>query len=642
MSGLKHMASRMPLKWQMTSIILLTSFAASLFIIVAYVVFDITYFINYLEREMAVDTTVAASQSESAIMFNDQRAAEDILKAFSHNKHIRSIVIFTPSGGRFASYVSPEAAAAPPGAAGLRDGFSMGWSKASYTRQITTGRERVGWIVMEANLTGLFERLQWQALVFAVTMIVLAPAAFLLSIKLQRLVSEPVLRLASLARQISAGQSYPERAQQAGENEIGDLVNAFNEMLGQIQSRDRMLMERAEALEAQVASRTGELAVSNSKLKSELEERISIQEALLSAKEQAEQATKIKDKFVSLVAHDLKSPLTSINGLLSLAYSDIAGMEAGSGKLIARALTIGQQMANMVDELLDLSRLQSGMIKPELKFTESRNVILDAVMKVQFIVESKGIKIVNRVEEGKRIYTDPYLFGEVIVNLLSNAAKFSHPGGEISIFTPPDMDTTIAVSDNGIGIPPKILAAIFDHGEYTSRKGTAGEMGTGLGLPLSQDIMKAMGGSLRAESEDGKGAVFFATLPFVRPKALIVDDDREMRLLLTRLLSKFDVEIAQAANGREAIWALENGGAHLVISDMYMPEMDGLRLLEYVRKHPKLNSLAFIVITSSDGKDVKEKAFATGADDFISRPFNMDEFFPRIARFLHALPHGKR
>jgi len=285
----------------------------------------------------------------------------------------------------------------------------------------------------------------------------------------------------------------------------------------------------------------------------DITERKQAEERLQPAKERAEEATRLKDQFVSIVAHDLRSPFASIMGLLSLLRSDLKG---GLGEkqrgMLDTAISSGEQLRVMIDEMLDVSRLQTGKVRPEPRFIDASTVALSAIGSLAYIAHEKNVELVNNVPYGSRMLADPVLYGEVIQNLLSNAIKFSDKGGAVTVRIPDGNPTTLAVIDEGPGVKEEFLADLFKHEVKTTSPGPAGEQGTGLGLPYSHDIMTAHGGRLWLETEEGKGSVFYASLPYVRPRVLVAVGEDHARYMIGKILDSLDVSITVAATPSDA------------------------------------------------------------------------------------------
>ncbi len=356
---------------------------------------------------------------------------------------------------------------------------------------------------------------------------------------------------------------------------------------------------------------------------------------LKSARRRAEEATRLKDKFVSLVAHDLQTPLTSISTLLKIAAMDTEEpLPARHARILERTLETVEGMSSMIEELLSISRIQTGSIIPQSRFIDAAFATMSVMDRLAHAAAKKGISLSNGVPSRMRLYADLNLFSEALFNIVSNAIKFSNPGGRVHISAPPGQPGVIAVRDDGIGMDAAALAKLFKHEEKFTTVGTAGEKGTGLGMPLAHDIMQAHHGAIRAESAPGAGTVFYLTLPEVKPEILIVDDDRLTRIMLKEQLRDLEANIMEAENGKEALALLEINRPHLMFIDIMMPVMDGFELLEHLRKNPKTQLIPTIAITSNSDSAMREKAFHLGADDFIAKPFAMEELIPRVRRFI--------
>ncbi|HJP18974.1 MAG TPA: transporter substrate-binding domain-containing protein [Nitrospinota bacterium] len=371
-------------------------------------------------------------------------------------------------------------------------------------------------------------------------------------------------------------------------------------------------------------------------IRTDITERKQIEEALIEAKEQAEDATKLKDKFVGIVAHDLRSPFASITGLLNLVMEDkTQSLNPKHKMLIEKVLVSGSNLNHLIDQLLNINRLQTGRIKLKRKFMDARMLVDSHVESLSYLVEKKGVKLENQVALHTRIYVDFDLFGEVIQNLLTNSIKFCEKGDTIKVFSEIKNGTKgIAVSDTGVGIPDWLTKNIFNHDEKTSTTGTGGEKGTGLGLPFSYDIMKAHGGSLTFESVKGNGATFYAKLPIVRPTILLVDDDLSIRKLLVKKLGPVDADILEAESGEKALKFIEKAEPHLILLDIVMPGMDGFEVLDRIRNRLELKSIPVIVITSDNNTETRNMAFQLGANDFITKPIRKEDLIPRVRKFM--------
>jgi len=358
-------------------------------------------------------------------------------------------------------------------------------------------------------------------------------------------------------------------------------------------------------------------------------------EELRIARDKAEEANRIKDKFISLVSHDLKGPLGSLLGLLTVLKEDESEALSNIGKrIINSSLKSGEYMMALIQSLLNISRLRLGNVEPKREFIDLYPLVVQIIGNLAGMAEKKGIKLLNRIPGSTRIYADENLLAQVIQNMVSNSIKFSNEGGTITVYMPENEPSTIAVADTGIGIAPERLDTLFSYEVKTSTPGTAGEIGTGLGLPLTRDIMKAHNGDLVVESVPGNGTIFYAKLPYVKPLALIADGDDPDRAFFRECLEKMGADVLEADNDSAAVALLEKHRPHLIVADIGMEGVAGLSLLEQVKGNRKTKSIPVIVVAACGNSAMRTKALALGADDFICKPMEQRDFIKLAGNFI--------
>ncbi|MDH4184054.1 MAG: PAS domain S-box protein, partial [Nitrospinota bacterium] len=367
------------------------------------------------------------------------------------------------------------------------------------------------------------------------------------------------------------------------------------------------------------------------------------EDALMAAKEQAEQATLLKDKFVSLVSHDLRSPLGSAKGLVGLlAKAEEYNLTSEKRReIIGKADRTLEGMLELIDQILDIGRISTGKIRPVKRPLDLHQLVATRAEELDHMAAQKGVLIENKIPPGARLAADEALFGEVIRNLLSNALKFTNKGDTITIFMPDNAPHTVAVRDTGVGIDQKLIPDLFNPDVKTSTPGTAGEKGTGLGLPYCMEIIKAHGGAIKVESEKGSGTVFHVQLPASEALILLVDDHEAQRSVAKSMLSKFiKVDIIEADNGKEALKMAAQMSPNLIITDIQMPLMDGFAFIDSLKKNPYLSAIPVIVITSSESSpdqniiDARSRVLQMGASDFAIKPLHAADFVPRVRRLI--------
>ncbi|ABK45880.1 PAS/PAC sensor hybrid histidine kinase [Magnetococcus marinus MC-1] len=358
--------------------------------------------------------------------------------------------------------------------------------------------------------------------------------------------------------------------------------------------------------------------------------------AMQRAKAEAEQANQIKDKFISLVAHDLRGPLSSIVGLLEYLMEEAGHvLEKEHMELIQVARNSGNSLLNLTEKILNISRLNTGLITLKQEFIDAYMCIEECLPKLEYMRRQKRLRIINNVPPGTRIFADPVLYGEVIQNLLSNAIKFSHAESAIRFEACPTKPGTIVVKDEGVGIAPDLQTQLFDAGSKTSMPGTDGEKGSGFALPFCANIIESHGGDITVWSELGKGSHFTVTLPHIRPRILIVDDDQDIRTLIKTYLNILeDCEFFEAWDGQTAYTNMVELRPDLVLCDVYMPLMDGFQLLKKVRSTTDIQKIPIIMITSDRALETQERLLRKGAYDVIVKPLNGDELLTRVRRIV--------
>ena len=355
-----------------------------------------------------------------------------------------------------------------------------------------------------------------------------------------------------------------------------------------------------------------------------------------------------KDKFFSIIAHDLRSPLNGFLGLTQLMADDLSGMTLAEIQEIAvRMRNSANNLFHLLENLLKWSQLQRGLttfiptsflLMP--KIAESLELVLEPANK-------KGIEISYYVPEDLSVFADGNMLESTIRNLVSNAVKFTANGGKITI-TAKQIDgnpAKISIKDNGIGMSRAIVDNLFQLDVQTNRQGTDNEPSTGLGLIICRDFIEKHGGKLWVESEEGKGSTFSFTIPcpaetpakvaiatFVpgeekeiqikKLKILIAENDETSEMLILIAVKMFGKEVLKVQTGIDAVKACRNNtDIDLILMDIRMPEMNGYEATKQIRQFNK--DVVIIAQTAYGLAGDREKAIEAGCDDYISKPLSI-------------------
>ncbi|OGG95172.1 MAG: hypothetical protein A2508_09015 [Candidatus Lambdaproteobacteria bacterium RIFOXYD12_FULL_49_8] len=297
------------------------------------------------------------------------------------------------------------------------------------------------------------------------------------------------------------------------ENELLTSLALRIKTVHQFQLAQKQIFSHQDELERKVVVRTLELEEANARMLAEIAERQILTEGLEQAKKAAEEATKVKTAFLSLVAHDLKSPFFSILGILRRIVKKEPNLDPKHRQLMESSIESGQRLLDMVDKLININKIQTGRIRIDNQEYHLFDLIEPHIHQYQDAADQKGIILQNLIPTDAIVVTDGFLFGEVVANLLSNSIKFCSSGDQVTLYVPKGKNSTLVVEDNGLGIEPAIIEYLFEEQYSTTTLGTLGEKGTGLGLPYCSDIMKLLKGNISVESEPNKGAKFSLSLP---------------------------------------------------------------------------------------------------------------------------------
>jgi signal transduction histidine kinase/ActR/RegA family two-component response regulator len=391
--------------------------------------------------------------------------------------------------------------------------------------------------------------------------------------------------------------------------------------------------------------RADELIIANKELVFQNDEKEKRAEELTIAHKELEQLVQLnndKNLFISILAHDLRSPLGVLLGLSDLLTENIRQFNIDKiEKLVNEINQSAQNTFTLLQDLLKWSRVQSGKIPFEPQNLNFKYICKDIIKILNPNAVAKNITINYSVAEEINVFADVDMLKAVLRNLVSNAIKFTNNGGAININTEVNFgNVTISVSDNGIGIEPESLTKLFDISKIHTTTGTAKEKGTGLGLLLCKEFVEKHGGKIWVESECGKGSIFYFNIPYNAEskeknvllmnsednqiknlKILIVDDNELLRIILYEMVKKFSKEFLNARTGVEAVAAChDNPDIDLILMDYLMPEMDGYEATRQIRLFNK--EVVIIVQTAYVLSNENEMAIEAGCNDCISKPIN--------------------
>jgi len=391
-------------------------------------------------------------------------------------------------------------------------------------------------------------------------------------------------------------------------------------------------------------------------------ENVGLLERESNARATAEESNRLKDEFLATVSHELRTPLTAILGWSLMLEggslpSDMAARAVETIKRNAKA------QAQIIDDILDVSRIITGNLYLELQPIELESVLEAALNVVRPTAEAKGIRLHLNMDQGPlTVSGDPNRLQQVFWNLISNGVKFTPSGGEVSVnLRRVDSRVEIEVTDRGQGISPEFLPFVFDRFRQADSTSTRQHGGLGLGLAIARHLIEIHGGAIEARSEGaGKGATFTVRLPSVGSvnasalppgveleseshdpfppqgilsgfHVLVVDDDEDTLELLSAALRSRSAQVTAVSSAAQAIEAIKTFRPDVLVSDIAMPGEDGYELIQKIIAMGFEPSIPAIAITAYAREEDKETALLAGYQWYLSKPVELGEFISAVA-----------